>query len=364
MKVWFDGFIFQHSPNGGIARYITNLVNHFSNQVEPHLLVLKDGFEGDMSIAHEKLSWHILPRFGFRPGRVSYAIEPMRARLMRWHSEADVFHPSYYMTLERRPPKGTPLVITCHDMTHERYPDELDINGFWRSLKKQCFDKSDAIVCVSEKTRHDLIEFYPHLAGRTVVIPLGADSLNPPHLAPSREHDDLLFVGGRTGYKQFFFAMKVVAELKRLGHTSIRLNVAGSPLNDIEKAEVERLQIADNVIACPHPSDEDLIRLYLKSTLLLYPSLWEGFGLPPLEAAKFGCLTVARSGTTVQDHLEDGALYGSGDVAAEWADLIDATLHSSQSLAALRSKAQERANAFTWNRTAEMTETLYRNLVP
>jgi len=363
MRVYIDGFIYAHSPNGGVARYVTKLISHLSEEISPEILALDSILEGPFQPHHSRLRLKSIPRFSFRPGRLAYFVEPWRAKFARWRSRADIFHPSYFETLERTPPKGTPLVITCHDMAHERFSNELDRDGRWSIAKANAFERAAAIICVSERTKADLESIYPAMANKAFVVPLGADSLPYPKCGSLRRNSQLLFVGGRNGYKQFDFALKILQELHRMGLKNMRLHVAGAPLSNSERSIISELGVLGSVKVHPYPSDDQLSQLYQQSLMLIYPSLWEGFGLPPVEAANMGCITLAREQTTIQDTLADGGLYGSGAFASDWAEIIRHAVGSPDFLASLRTKAHVRAKSFTWEKTAQMTEAVYHSLV-
>lgn len=363
MRIYVDGYIYSHSPNGGVCRQVSEMLSNLSEDAAPHVAGEVDPRQGTFPIRHPRLSVERLKRFAFRPGRLANVLFPWRVRRSRQRAKADIYHPSYFLGLDQRPPGGRPMVITCHDMAHERFAQTLDPDGFWRRTKARVLAGADAVVCVSARTEEDLLEHLPELRGRTTVIASGTDSLPVVKPCP-REEWGLLFVGGRRGYKRFTFSLEIVHALRQMSGKDYRLRVIGPVASDEEVRRLTDLGLTDAVEFLGKVSDEVLAGWYQRSRLLLYPSLWEGFGFPPLEAVRCGCLTAATPGTTVEDFLAPGGLFPDSDEADVWAGKIHETLVAPGLDRTLLAEGQSRVASLTWQRTGQLTEALYRSLVP
>lgn len=364
MRVWIDGFVFSHSAMGGVARYVSCLVNHFSAEVIPVMGMVEDGMEAGFAVSHPNCEICRMNRFAFRPGRISYALLPWRVQWHRFLSKADVLHPSYYETWEGAVPKKKRLVVTCHDLAHERFPKELDPEGYWRRRKTEAFRRAAVIVCVSERTQVDFWEWYADYGAKTVVIPLGADALPEVPSGVERDPNNWLFVGGRSGYKEFGFALQIAREARTRWSREVRLRVVGRGWNPDEEKKIHEAGLVGAVELVESPSDEALAVLYAESSVLLYPSRWEGFGLPPLEAARLGCLTAGRPGTTVWDHLgPESGMFIEEERPEFWAGKLVEVLNDESRCQAMRLSARQAAERFRWEETARATEAVYQGLV-
>ncbi len=128
---------------------------------------------------------------------------------------------------------------------------------------------------------------FPEKQGKTQVIYHGSSFDIQLPLATEKifEQPNFLFVGGRAGYKNFFFVLRAFAKASQ-SDPRIRLRVAGAPLNTEERWQIHLLGIGERVESVVYPDEQKLMSLYRSSVALVYPSLHEGFGIPPLEAMK------------------------------------------------------------------------------
>ncbi|HVS53827.1 MAG TPA: glycosyltransferase family 1 protein [Opitutaceae bacterium] len=364
MKLFIDGYVFAHSPHGGIARYTRELVGHFSTAIDPVVLTLASR-DGESGIEHPALKEVRVARFGFRPGRLAYAVEPWRCRWARWRTSADIIHPSYYETLERQPVRGSgAIVVTCHDMAHEKFPGELDRDGYWRAMKRRSLERADCILCVSQTTRDDLVAYYPALSARSRVVHLGSDSL------PSNENESaphhpwaFVYVGGRRGYKRFALAAEAIALAAKKMPVALRFHIVGNPLSPEERQRLHELGLSECLEVHENPSDPLLAALYRECGALLYPSCWEGFGFPPLEAARAGCIPLySRANAAVVETLQGTGVCVTEDTPEAWADACIETSRRIERRDSSLAQAQTRAVTFRWEKTARATEAIYREV--
>ncbi len=214
--------------------------------------------------------------------------------------EKFIFHSSYYRTCSN---KNAINVVTVHDFTYEYYT-----KGFKRWLhsftKKRSLRKADYVVCISENTKADLLKFVPDIdAGKIVVIHNGASEdfyvLNNADDRYSTDAEQfIVFIGSRASYKNFGLAVAVAAK------SGLRLKIVGSKLNADELAMV-KAQLGGNFDDLGYIDNAALNRLYNKAFALIYPSSYEGFGLPVVEAQKSGCPVLALDSSSITEIVGD-----------------------------------------------------------
>ncbi len=256
----------------------------------------------------------------------------------------DVFHTSYY-----RRPLGTVdhYVTSVYDFTYERYFGGLALRVHHHQ-KAASINAADLCVCISEATRSDLLTQFPRIdPSRTRVVPLGVDVLefySDP--SPVRPAPYVLFVGQRQGYKRFDLALAAVAQVPDLS-----LAIAGPPLSNEEKAMIER-QLPGRWHEHAGVGREMLRRLYSDAFAFLFPSDYEGFGLPILEAMACGCPVVAADRSSFPEVAGAAALLAAHQNADAYAELLR-SLHHRDVQERLVRAGTERVALFSWQRCFE-----------
>jgi len=263
-----------------------------------------------------------------------------------------VFHSTYYRLPTTRRSK---VVTTVYDFVYERFAPvhKRVIHGL---QKQKAIAGSDRIICISESTRRDLLEFSgPSLADRTVVIPLGASATFHP-LSDVTVLPQVLFVGSRSGYKNFGAVVEAVSMLRDI----TLLCIGGGAFTRAELDLLER-RIPRRYRFAGYLSTSDLNREYNRSLCLAYPSLYEGFGIPVLEAMRAGCPVIAVNRSSIPEVSGDAALLLETGRPDEIRDAIQQVL-----VAATRndmvSKGSERAALFSWDETYRRTTAVYEEL--
>lgn len=274
------------------------------------------------------------------------------------HQVADrfVFHSSYYRTSDA---KGSINIVTIHDFMPEIY-----FKGAKRLVhctrKKLAILNADGIVCVSNHTRSDLMRFYPKVKEEKVVtIPLGISAeykrldvtdQRTPHQA--NDIPFVLFVGRRSYYKNFEFAVRVLAALK--DYTFV---VVGEPLSWNEHKMIEPIRHRFSLIT--HPTNEVLNRLYNGAHCLLYPSSYEGFGIPVVEAMSAGCPVVALDSSSITEIAGGFGLLAKNLNESEFVRNIERLADISYRKAIVEAGLRH-ARTFTWERSVSSLVDFYK----
>ena len=268
-------------------------------------------------------------------------------------------------------------VVTCHDvillaLAHGRIgslpvpPIALQILNLSLELMK----RAAAIVADSEQTKRDLVSFIGLPAHRITVIAPGLNqpfSPDPERGAAMRRQLDLgdgplVLHIGRTFYKNISGVLRVVHGLRAQGIPA-RFVRTGRPLAGVERALAERLGILDAVVELRGVPDEQLPGLYNAVDLLLFPSLYEGFGWPPLEAMASGTPVVCSRAGSLGEVVGDAALTADPEDTAALTWHAAAVLTDEPLRRSLIKRGLVHAAQFSWSRTATQLMGVYRDVI-
>jgi len=343
--ITLDCIIFGLQRFGGISNYWAKLVQHAS--VDPAL---------DCSLTVPKhLTYRDLGEEW--TSRMPVMRERLDARLTRYLTApvangAGVFHTSYYRLPHRRVAK---YVVSAYDFTYERY--RTGLARFVHSAQKfRSIRRADAVLCISESTRRDIIELCPDVdAAKLHVVHLGVDrdaffrdASNP----SSAGEQTVLFVGQRGGYKRFDLAVDAVRQSPRLS-----LGIVGPRLTDEERSTL-RQALGDRWQEHGPVGTPELRRLYSSAFAFIFPSDYEGFGLPVLEAMACGCPVMAASKSSLPEVGGSAALYAanqSGEAYATALHALDSPAVRGEAISAGLSRIQQ----FSWSQTMQQTVAIY-----
>ena len=362
MRVLYDGNIYLIQAAGGVNRYFANLISRLPTTITPHLTTAQSG-EVAYPV-HPNLRMHRFKRF--RPAGLSYRLEQRYFDYVASAHRFDVAHPTYYTLLTRREVKDyrCPVVITVWDMIHELFAAELDPTGRQADEKRRAVMAADAVICISENTRNDLLERYSLPEDKVKVTHLASD-LDPslahgPDPVPSRPY--FLYVGRRYGYKNFDGLLKAFAKARSV-RAEIGLCVVGAPFNDTEQKLLDDLKVTEGIDHYGPVGDAHLAKLYRCSVAFVYPSFYEGFGIPPLEAMSCGTAVIASNSSSLPEVVGDGGMLFDPASVNDLADLLLLVYDDESARARLIAKGHERTKTFCWDQTVAQTVEIYRSLV-
>lgn len=262
-------------------------------------------------------------------------------------------------------------VVTIHDITMADF--DLSTGGGLDKLKYQVKRraslmalksavKAEKIIVPSHATSEALINrFGPLVAPRIVVTPEAVDA--PANLAARPIHTDpptLLYVGTLYPFKNVGLLIQALAEVLK-NHRTAQLVIVGNTPRFIDELKIQAIDagIDEHVRFTGFVSHKELARLYADASVFLFPSLSEGFGLPPLEAMAAGVPVLASKASAMPEVLGDGAQYFDPKSAPDLAMQINKLLDSPDALAALQAKGYKRIKDFSWQRMAEQTLAVY-----
>ncbi|MEH3154985.1 MAG: glycosyltransferase family 1 protein [Gordonia paraffinivorans] len=361
MRVEFDHQIFSGQRHGGISRYFTEMIRAFDADpalgVRPELSFRFTTNEHLLELGRGDVRRPPLPE------RLSgaRALSAMNSALPR-RSHADLVHRTFY-----DPPRptrgGVPAVCTVYDMIPELFPALFEGTRPHRA-KRQVVLASDAVFCISETTRRDLVRFYGDLPMPVVVTHLAVSdrfAASARGRDPERSGGHVLYVGNRAGYKNFDTVLHAFAEARPgLGDIPL-LCVGGGAFSPDERSTIERLGLQDSVTQ-RFVDDASLPGVYADALCFVFPSTYEGFGLPVVEAMAADCPVVIADTDCLVEVAGGAAVTFAPEDHRALADLLRRAREDTTWRATLRGLGSERAAEFTWHRTAARTAEVYHRL--
>jgi glycosyltransferase involved in cell wall biosynthesis len=363
MRILYDHQVFSLQDTGGISRYHYELARHLRAFDEVQIEVLMGGnasvfpFTSLRNARTRVTAWTTRTRPNYARYAINEAVLSLAAPL---RGVFDVYHP----TLNRVMPtvRRSRMVVTQHDCTHERFPHLFRNTDAYLRLKRKILSRADAILCVSEYSRRDLLHFYDLDERKTSVVHHGFSSLgDAPQMEQNPRAQDgpyLLYVGSRTEYKNFMLLLQAFA-LSGLARDYRLLAVGGGPGSADEESRISQLGVEGRVSLLPRATDPVLANLYRQASLLVYPSLYEGFGFPPLEAMSLGCAVLANRTSSLPEICGEAAFYFQSQDATELSNVLVSTLEDQQGLRERRQLGYERVRLYDWSRTARSTLEVY-----
>lgn len=361
MKILYDGRVFQMQKAGGVNRIFAEVISGLPADCHPLITGVEEF--GRHVPSHPNLE---RPRFKyFRPGRISVRVRERwwKPRLL---DSLDLFHPTYYDLTDGFSFSDfeCPTVLTVYDLIYAMYPKLMERSEAVLRDQTEAIRKADHIISISKSTENNLLECFPETQGKTSVVYPGSSFEIQPPLAEQAifGNPSFLFVGNRWGYKNFSFLLRVFARACE-SNPHIRLHVVGAPLTMEERWQIHLLGISDRVDVTVYPEDQQLISIYRSSVALVYPSLHEGFGIPPLEAMACRTLTVASNTTSLPEVMGDAGIMLDPTQEADWVECILKTAKGGQDRDLMIERGLERVRMFSWQKTANQHLEVYRRLV-
>ncbi len=358
MRILYDGFIYSIQAAGGINRYFSQIIKRLPQNYIPTLTASHINYVDQPT--HPNLA--LIKYRGFRPGRISCRVERVFFRMFSARNY-DVIHPTYYYLLSQQEFKDlrSPLVVTVWDMIHEIFHKEMDPLGNCAAMKRKAIMAAQAIICISHNTRKDLLERYPQIEDRVSVVHL-APGINASHSTdsgpiPARPY--YLYVGSReVSYKNFDGLLSAFAKVIA-SNSDVTLCVVGPPFEKREEKLINDLRLENNIEHYRYADNDHLAKLYQGSIALVYPSFYEGFGIPPLEAMSCGTAVIASNCSSIPEVVGDAALLIDPASQEEMIEALLRLLNDSSERDRLIVKGHERVKAFSWDYTTKQTVAVY-----
>lgn len=375
MRVLYDDAAF-NQPYGGVTKYFVELIKNLPDGCSADLAVrtTQNFFLQKPPFNFRKAThtqWNFWPRLNFRGKWLIYrflaqtlriipSCEYENRRLFVKKLKAgnfDVLHitdPHKY-TFEWAHVVGQkPIVMTVHDLIPDMNPRNVRI----RRNRAKALRLVDRIIAVSKNTKQDIVKMYGINPEKISVVYHGADDL-PKNVAmtPYRDMKYLLYVGGRRGYKNFSFFAHVVAQLMKV-RPDLNLVCTGGELSASESKPFLEMGVMDRVHA-QYVKQSDFASLYANALAFIYPSKYEGFGIPIVDAFSAGCPVILARSSCFPEVGGDAALYFGVNSEDELRACICNVIDHPEVRGRMIACGKIRSKNFTWRHCAESTAQVY-----
>lgn len=302
MNIVFDNIIFSLQRSGGISTVWKEfLIRCFKHTKQMHITCINYpnnniysnlDFNASNQVLYKKLK---TPFSRYSPITIK-------------NDSPFIFHSSYYRICNN--PHAI-NITTVHDFTYELFNHGIKrIIHSWQ--KRNAILHSSYIICISENTKKDLRRFFPNIDPQRIFVVYNGVSTDYHVLTsteqenvslPYKSHEYVLFVGSRAKYKNFELTLQAISR------SELNLVVVGAHLNEEEKKIIKRyFKNTSRVFCTGHINNAKLNVLYNYALALIYPSIYEGFGIPILEAQKAGCPVIAYNGSSIPEVIGDTPL--------------------------------------------------------
>ena len=374
--------LLNHGPDIGAGRYIINLVRNLLEIDNKNTYVLTGRYT---STEYLEIAYNLKKDFENNKIELKFYRTPQK-KLDLWNRlkfppieflgfKADILHcPDYLIP----PTLNKNIVLTIHDLAFLRFPEfnfDWFIKKYAREVKKNA-QISKKIIADSKSTKNDIVRFFKIDPAKVEVVYLAADDLFIK--LPEKEKDKnvlkkykinkkyILSVGTIEPRKNFITLIKAfnLIKQKKTG-TDYKLVIAGRTgwKSEATYEEREKSPYREDILFTGRVPDKDLVQIYNQAELFVYPSLFEGFGLPPLEAMSCGLPVIASDTSSLKEVVGDaGILVTAGDESKLKKQILH-VLENKEIKEELKGKSLIRAKKFSWEETAQKTINLYYKII-
>ena len=366
MKIAFDYQIFAQQSYGGISRYYKNLAAELL-QLEQNISIFAGLHRNNYlaALPNDIISGYKLTRYPPKTGKLFQRANHYLTNYQMKLWKPEVIHETYYSNFTPNK-NNVPRIVTAHDIIHELFPETHNKNNIITQRKISAFNRADHIISISHNTKKDLIEFFGISPERITVIHLGPSSLSIKgnhHSNESNNKSFLLYVGPRAGYKNFNCFLEAVSQSKKLIDEFDIVAFGGGMLTADEQATIRSLGFKNGQVKQIGGDDSVLASLYKDAIAFVHPSLYEGFGIPPLEAMAFECPVISSNSSSMPEVIGHAGEYFNPKEPESIKVAIENVVFSQSRIRDLKAKGLERIQVFSWQKCAKETLAIYKDMV-
>jgi glycosyltransferase involved in cell wall biosynthesis len=363
MKVLYDHQIFWYQKYGGISKYFAELMSSAQKNnlfdFEFSAKFSNNEYIKDKYFSRVK---QFLPKIDFVGKRtlfssLNYLNQKSTLNYLE-KKEIDLFHPTYYQNYYLNKIK-IPFVLTVYDLIPEKFPEYFP-KGEFNKEKENLFERANKLICISNNTKKDLIKFYNVPKEKISVIHLASNKNNILKV-DNLPHRYILFVGSRGKYKNFNFFVESISKLL-IKNKDLFLVCVGDKFSKDEINLFNDLKIS-NKLKQFNANEQELTYLYKRALFFVFPSLYEGFGIPILEAMSQGCPVALSNTSCFPEIAQKNAAYFDPYNKESIKNCVEDLIVNEKKRKLLSKKGLKRAKEFSWEKTAKETKKVYEKVL-
>ncbi len=368
VKIAYDPHIFSFQLHGGVSRYFCEIASRIGQTPEAsvsiiaplHVNAYLPGVPDGLVSGFRGPKWRLLAA----PRR---ALAMLLGHAMLYDLAPDIVHETYYFP-HISGSRSARRVVTIHDMIHEKFPSHFPHAIRTARFKAMAAKRADHVICVSESTRRDAVEIIGLPIDKTSVIHHGYNLMNANSAVAGQTAIPpggpfLLYVGSRGGYKNFSGLLAAYGASPKLRKNFRLICFGGGSFQPHELQKIVALGLGFHQVAQVGGNDALLETFYRAATAFVYPSLYEGFGFPPLEAMSNACPVVCSNAGSIPEIVGDAGEYFDPTSVESIGEAIENVVSSDSRRRALTENGHKRLANFSWDRCASETLDIYSKLV-
>jgi glycosyltransferase involved in cell wall biosynthesis len=364
MKILFDYEIFYQQKVGGISNYFIHLANELiNNNVD-----IKFSCPLHKNVYMSQISNKYKCGFNVKtfPARFKFLIEYINfffTQKIIKNYQPEIIHQTYYSNQNKK--RDSKVVCTVYDMINEKFPNFFKNSNAITEIKKKTIFNADHILCISHKTKEDLMEIFD-IKEKKISVTLLASTITKKVQKNSnclKLKNHLLFVGSRYGYKNFEGFVRAYSFSNFLKNNFKIIAFGGERFSKIDFDILKKNNIKTESVLFLNDRDCNLTDLYKAVTALIYPSLYEGFGLPILEAMEMGCPVISSNGGSLPEVGGSKLKYFNPNQIDSITSTLEQVLSSQEMKHDLIQYGFKRNKEFSWSKCATETIRAYNKVL-
>lgn len=369
MKIFFDHKIFIHQTYGGPSRYFVNLVNelNFKNSVNAKIFApfhinnfLSSTGKSNIGFANKILFNNKISNSPKLKKKLMSINDYMNVFLFKKFN-TDILHTTYYDFNKDYKISKKKIVVTVFDLIHEKFKKEYNFPDNYYP-KKEILSIANHIICISNSTKIDLMEIYKIPENKISVIHLATDYVLSNIDRPIKEKY-FLYVGSRWKYKNFQILLKVLKYNKDVLKNLKLIIFGGGKLSKEEIMLIDEYKIDKSKILQINGDDELLKSLYKNAEFFIYPTKYEGFGIPLLESFSQNCPVLCSNISPLREVAENAATYFDPNEVQSILKAIEKIIYDSKYKNECINNGQKRLKKFSWKKCAAETLDVYKKIL-
>jgi len=369
MKILTDPQIYNSQVYGGISRYYTEVLSELNKkqgvEIEVPVLFTKNEYLKTSSLYKNKHSLktvilNVLTKLSISTRKLVKKWNLQEIKKALNEQNFDVFVCTYFDPYFLEYIKGKPYVLTVYDMIHELSPQYFTDGEEIAANKLLLIKHADKIIAVSHNTKKDILKIYPEIeASKIEVVYHGSSIKVNNNKIVDLPNNYILYVGVRNNYKNFKFLVESITGLFAADDT-LHLVCAGG--GKFTKSEAEFLSInkLTNRVIQKSFDEEELGQFYKNAKCFVFPSAYEGFGIPVLEAMACGCPIVLTNASSFPEVAGNAGIFYEPGNRTDLKDKIEWVIYNENVRAEYRAKGLIQVQKFTWKHAAEQCYAIYK----
>jgi glycosyltransferase involved in cell wall biosynthesis len=368
MRILIDSQAFMMQRYGGISRFYTELYLDLKKRSRVYF---PDYYSENIHLRNYKIEnfrSYIFLKYNLFQKRFSKGI---LIKKNKWktiellkNGKIDVFVPTYYDTYFLDHLNGVPYVLTVYDMIHELFPQYFSVDKVTIPNKELLIKNAAKIIAISENTKKDILRFYPSIDSSKIdVVYLSHSISNSKYNSLDFKVDHkkyVLFVGNRLRYKNFIWFITSIANW--LIDEEIKLICLGESFSLDELDLIKNLNLTNCVFQF-EAKDSELFSFYKNALAFVFPSAYEGFGIPVLEAMSCGCPVVLPRASSFPEVASDAGVYFELDNPTSLIQALNDIIYNNEFREEIIRKGFINENKFSWKKTSMDCLKIYQSVI-